>query len=323
MKTLEELGEFYNTELMVELQGMEAKRRQVIRKSFIAAGVIGGLGLIGAAVLAAQSGGEPIVLIFPVILCLIIGSIAFAVIGKGYKAEFKQRIISRIVQFLEPGLSYHPDSCIDERTFEAAGLFNHSIDRYSGEDMVQGRVGQTQIAFSEVHAEYKTTSTDSKGRTQTHWHTIFRGLFFIGDFNKHFSGRTVVLPDTAEKLFGGFGQLLQSWNMGRADLVKLEDPDFERAFVVYGSDQIEARYILSTSLMRRILDFQRKTGLQLHLSFTGSTVCVALPMSKNCFEPAFFGAADFSCIAEYYRDLSLVIGIVDDLNLNTRIWSKT
>lgn len=322
MKSLDELRDFYTTELTGVLQQLEAKRRQVVRNTIITAGIIGGLGLVAALVVAAQSGGQPIFLLFPVILCVIIGGIAFSVIGKGYKTEFKQQIISRIVQFLEPGLRYQPDGCIDRHTFQSAGLFNQHIDRYRGEDMVQGMVGKTQIAFSEIHAEYKTTTRDSKGHTQTHWHTIFKGLFFIADFNKDFRSQTVVLPDTAEKLFGGFGKMLQSWNVARADLIKLEDPEFEREFVVYGSDQIEARYILSTSLMRRILDYQQKTGLKLHLSFTGSKVYIALPMTKNCFEPKYFASTDFTSIAEYYHDLSLTVGIVDELNLNTRIWTK-
>ncbi|MHC5091781.1 MAG: DUF3137 domain-containing protein [Planctomycetota bacterium] len=124
----------------------------------------------------------------------------------------------------------------------------------------------------------------------------------------HLCGQTLVLPDSAEKLFGGFGKMLQSWNMGRPDLIQLEDPQFEREFVVYGTDQIEARYILSTSLMRRILDFKQK---------------VAVPMKKNMFEPKYFSSlSDFSPILDYYNDLAFAAGIVDDLNLNTRIWTK-
>lgn len=323
MKTLEELRTFYDNELSVDLRQLEAKRKRVIRNTLIAMGVIAVLGLVGMSIVAAQSGGEPVYLIFPVIGCVIAGVIAFAVIGRGYKAEFKQRIISKVIRFLEPGLEYNPKGCIDKQTFKASALFHQHIDRYRGEDLVRGTVGKTQVAFSELHAEYKTTTRNSKGHTQTHWHTIFKGLFFVADFNKHFQGQTVVLPDTAEKLFGGFGKMLQSWNVARADLIRLEDPEFEQEFVVYGSDQIEARYILSTSLMQRILDFKRATGMKVHLSFTGSTVTVALPMTKNMFEPKYLSnIMDFEPILDYARDLSLAVGIVDDLNLNTRIWSK-
>jgi hypothetical protein len=322
MKTLEELKEFYTNELAADLQKMEAKRRQVMQNTMITVGVIGVLGLIISGVLVSK-GAPPQVFLFVLIGCLIVGGIVSAAISKGYKSEFKQRIITKIVQFAEPGLSYHPQEKIDEYTFKGSKLFTQGIDRYSGEDLVRGRIGKTEIAFSEVHAEYKTTSRNSKGHTQTHWHTIFKGLFFIADFNKDFQGQTLVLPDSAEKLFGGFGKMLQGWNIGRPDLIQLEDPEFEREFVVYGNDQIESRYILSTSLMRRILDFKNKSGTKIYLSFTGSKVYVAVPITRNMFEPKYFSStSDFAPILDYYRDLAFAIGIVDDLNLNTRIWTK-
>ena len=322
MKTLDELKDFFTNELSADLKQMEAERQKVIQNTMIAIGVVVFLGLIGSVVMLSQ-GAPPFALLFVVIGGTVIGGIAFAFIGKGYKREFKRRIIPKIVKFVEPGLSYNPEDTIDQSTFKSSKLFTQGIDRYSGEDLVQGRLDKTNVVFSEVHAEYKTTTTDSKGRTQTHWHTIFRGLFFIADFNKHFRGQTLVLPDSAEKMFGGFGKMLQSWNVGRPDLVNLEDPEFEREFVVYGNDQIEARYILSTSLMRRILDFKNKADSNIYLSFTGSKVYVAIPINRNMFEPKYFSKVDsFDPIFDYYRDLTFAVSIVDELNLNTRIWSK-
>ena len=67
------------------------------------------------------------------------------------------------------------------------------------------------------------------------------------DFNKNFQGRTIILPDFAQNAFGDFiGSWLQSKNQAREELVKMDNPDFEKEFVVYSNDQIEARYILST-----------------------------------------------------------------------------
>ena len=87
------------------------------------------------------------------------------------------------------------------------------------------------------------------------WNLGFRNFFpnqeknsyGYQDFNKHFNVKTYVLTDTAEKMFGFLGKKLQSMNSSRDDLVYLENPDFEKQFVVYSSDQIEARYILSPS----------------------------------------------------------------------------
>ena len=104
---------------------------------------------------------------------------------------------------------------------------------------------------------------------------------------------------------------------------KGENPEFERYFVVYGDDQIESRYVLSTSLVQRILDFRKKTGRRVYLSFVGSQVFVAIPYRRSLFEPRVFASiVGFKGVREYFDDLKLALGIVEDLNLNTRIWSR-
>ncbi|MDD2358230.1 MAG: DUF3137 domain-containing protein [Thiovulaceae bacterium] len=69
------------------------------------------------------------------------------------------------------------------------------------------------------------------------------GLFIVTSFNKHFSNSTIILPDNAQSLFGSFiDSCLQSNNFSRSQPVKMDNPEFEKEFVVYGTDQIEARY---------------------------------------------------------------------------------
>ena len=239
-----------------------------------------------------------------------------------YYSAFKQQVIKQIIHFIDDTLIYSPSDCISRSRFEECGIFRTYIDRYRGDDLVTGKRGSTDMKYYEVHAEYKTQTTDSKGRTQTHWHTIFKGLLFSADFNKHFSVSTYVLTDTAEKLFGSFGTKFQKFS-GHGDLVKLEDPEFEKSFVVYSSDQTEARYILSTSLMKRILDYKIKSKKDIQLSFVSSRLFVSVPYGKDLFEPKLFGEiTDFESVEEYYNDLKLVLELIEDLNLNTRIWTK-
>jgi len=195
-------------------------------------------------------------------------------------------------------------------------------DIFTGEDHFRGRLGKTDIEFSEVTAKQKNRSETGSGQ-KNDYIIIFRGLFIVADFNKHFRTRTVVLPDTAEKLFGKFGQILQSASSGRGRLVRLEDPVFEKEFCVYGDDQVEARYILTPSLMERIIAFRRKWKTKVSLSFIDSKVYIAISMNRNLFETRIFRpVADYSFMEETLRFLVLLTGIVEDLNLNTRIWTK-
>ena len=318
MKTLEQLKEFYESDLRADLEALEEKRKKVLQKIYMAGGFLL-CGIFVGAVLQMQSPELGIgVIVASVIITVAISYFIISGDGRGYVHEFKVYVIAKIVHFIDGNLSYNPMKHIPKSTFMLSQIFKTKPNRYNGDDYVSGKVGQTEIQFCELDAKYENGS--GKNHTVT---IVFKGLFFIGDFNKHFASQTVVLPDKTEKFLGKFAQSLQSLNFTRDKLVKMDDPEFEKYFVVRSDDQVDARYVLSTSLMRRIVDFKKKTGMDVYLSFVGSMVFVAISYNKNLFEPRIFRTLlDFEPIREYSEDLALAVGIVEDLNLNTRIWSK-
>lgn len=320
MKTLEDLRQFYNASLSTDLKKLEEERKKIARRLILMSVVI--LCVVGIIIFFLSSKAKTLdIFIFPAVIGAAIWAGLYALLTKNYKKQFKADIIQRIIKFIDANLNYVKDGFIPQAMFIASDIFKRRPDRYRGDDLVNGTIEKTPIEFSEIHAQYKTETRDSKGHRRTQWHTIFKGIFFVAGFNKKFKGSTIVLPDTAEKLFGHIGSMFQSWNMTRDQLIKMDDPEFERLFVVYGSDQIESRYVLSTSLMKRIVDFKKKTGNQIFLSFIQSKVVLAISYRKNLFEPRVFRTLlSFEPIQEYFEDLQLAIGIVGDLNLNTRIW---
>ena len=112
-------------------------------------------------------------------------------------------------------------------------------DRSSYEDLIVGNRNGIDFEFFEAHLEEKRTTTDSKGRTRTTWVTVFRGQCIRFDFHKRFFGHTLVTRDAG--FFNFFGKL----TMGDLDRARLESPEFEKAFEVYTSDQVEARFLLT------------------------------------------------------------------------------
>lgn len=146
--------------------------------------------------------------------------------------------------------------------------------------------------------------------------TVFKGLFFQADFNKKFKGKTVVLPAVLD-------YKIQVLNQNRGQVIKLEDPEFSNLFVVYGNDQVEARYILSTSLMEKLVRFRKKARRNIYVSFVESKIYIAVEYAEDLFEPLLFKSMlSFARIREYFEILQLMIGVVEELNLNRRIWSK-
>ena len=313
--------EYYKEKLLPELNVLEEERKLILKKLSKLALILGSILIAGIVLFFLLE--NPFIAIF---LGLILIGIYFFMqhrYSKGYHHGFKTKVISVIVKFIDQNLTFDHTNKISEAEFSRTKIFKQHRDRYSGEDLVYGKLEKTDIRFSEVHAEYKTTSVNSKGQTTTTWHTIFKGILFIADFNKSFQSEVFVLPDTAEKLFGKWGQNLQALNKSHGNLVKLEDPEFEKAFAIYGSDQVEARYLLSTSLMERILTFKKKTKSNIYLSFVDSRLHVGITLNKDLFEARLRQTLlDFDYIKTNLDYFLLFTGIVHDLNLNRRIWGK-
>ncbi|MDP3586650.1 MAG: DUF3137 domain-containing protein [Sulfuricurvum sp.] len=320
MKSLSELTDFYYKELYPSLNELEKTRMQIISQLKW----YGGMGAV-VFTLTAIWMGKNFGLFHPLMIAVAIGfivlaSITYRFMTQGYAKDFKSKIITPLIGAIDSNLLYNPDFMISQHLFERSQLFNHKVDRYNGNDYVKGSIDGVPLEFSDVHAEYQTK--DSKGRTQ--WQTLFRGLFLVAEFNKYFKSKTVILPDQAEKNFGTLiGGWLQSINFSRDDLIRLDDPEFEKAFVVYGNDPIEARYILSHSMMKRILEFQKKITHPLFVSFVHNHIHIGIGTKKDLFEPAVFTSLlDFKQAMEYINTLRYTIGLVEELKLNEKLWSK-
>lgn len=329
MKTSAEFHAFYESDLLPVLKTLDADRKKIAKAVyvFILLSLILLAGNIGFVLLGLPTGAGNFV-------GFLYGSLAVIVLGffvlmkfwyPGKKADlnsrFKTEVISKMVNFVEESLNYFPSEGIAQSAFQQSKIFLDRIDSYHSEDLIRGQIGNTAIQFSEVHAQRKEV-TRNNNSTETRWITNFKGIFFVADFNKNFNGRTVVLTDQAERLFGGLGTMLQKMNKMRDPLIKLEDPEFEKVFAVYGTDAIEANYILSPALMRRIIDFKNKSG-KIQLSFVDANVFISIPVSTNLFEASIFSSLINAKRHEtYYYYLMLCTGVVDDLNLNNRIWTK-
>ena len=336
MRSESEFRTFYRTTLEPLLQDLNKLRRSTRAKNMsttvlflLFLVLLFGLGFVVNRMIydvwfTESKANVPIILTVIVTIITLIYYIRTIVTNKKkFVVRYKNEIISSIVQFIDESLIYNEEDYIQEKEFIASRLFYPIPDRYGGDDFVSGTIDKTHIAFSEIHAKYKTVTTDNDGKTTEKWVPIFDGIFFKADFNKDFNGAYFVLPDMAEKMFGRTGKIFQSSKNRYGELVRLEDPEFEKQFVVYGSDQVEARYILSTALIRRLLNFQQRTGKKIYISFVKSSIYIAIPYRKQLFEPNYYSSLlSEDKTIEYFEDLEMIVGIVSDLNLNTRIWSK-
>jgi hypothetical protein len=229
------------------------------------------------------------------------------------QSAFKQGVLSRVFEFALPGVRYQPHAHIGAEHVRRSGLFRESWNDDAGEDYVAGRHGSTDFWFCELTLARKKKDQRS---------VVFQGLFFIADFHKTFRGRTYLLPDLAERAFGALGRVAQALRIDGTELVELEDPDFEKRFVCSSTDPLEARYVLSTSMIQRILRIAERSRGALRISFVDECLYLALPSGDLFRAPFLGGSVDEAALFGFVRELRSVLELVEELGLNTRIWSK-
>lgn len=231
------------------------------------------------------------------------------------KLSFKQKIIAKIARFADPDIIYDSELYVAPLHAERSGLFG-SWTGYWGSDLFQSHQEKTRFEFSRLRisaSSYRVTKQ------------VFAGLFFVAAFNKPISGLTLVVPDRVESALGWLAKKVQELDFTRpGNLVYLEDIDFEKHFAVYASDPVEARYVLSPALMRRLTDLREKHGIILGASIGDGMMRLALSGPDLHFEmPADWRKLNRDFCYERYRVIRMCLDLVEDLDLNTRIWGDS
>ena len=243
-------------------------------------------------------------------LAIVAGIIGFAVhgAGRGPLNQIGKRAKSMIINpVTDPfGMTFDPDPGVQDSIVDlrGAGLVPE-WDRSSFEDRLTGERSGVAFEFFEAHLQERRRTTDSKGRTRTRWVTVFDGQCLRFKFHKKFLGRTVVLRDAG--LFNRFG--------GRRGMerVKLESNAFEDAFEVYGTDQVEARFLLTPDLMQRLIELEKVfRGGKLRCAFQNEELLIALE-GGDLFEPGsmFTPLDNPERVRELLDDFAAIFNLID------------
>lgn len=146
--------------------------------------------------------------------------------------------------------------------------------------------------------------------------TVFKGIIINLSINKSFNGKTIVKKDS-----GKIGNFFKN-KFSKLENVQLEDPQFEKMFEVYSDDQVEARYLLTTSFMDRLLRLAQSFGSKdIQCSFHDNKLLMMIPVEKNLFEPgSIYEAEDFVDDSKsLLREMVQIFQIINILKLDKNI----
>ena len=227
-----------------------------------------------------------------------------------YKGSIKHEIFPRIISFLG---EYSFDVEIDNQMerFESSQI----VPRYhkeTSEDRTTGNYKGVNIEFFETQLQRR------KWFSKTYsYKTIFKGIVINLSVKKSFEGQTIILRDR-----GMVGNFLKSKLATSLEKAGLEDPKFENIFEVYTSDQVEARYLLTTSFMERLLELNDVfEGKGVQCSFYKDILLIMIPSKKDFFEAgSIFKREDFIDDAKaLLKEMNLIFSVIDILKLDQDI----
>ena len=313
MKNLEEIIE----KIDIDIDALERSRKKAKkgRNRWKGIGVLSGIGALILSIFLVLAFGPQFIILGLIVMAILLGT--FFEISKGpvkkFQHDFKQNFVRKLIKAFNPNLVYEPDRIVSKSDFTFSKLFKKDPDRILGEDFLSGTHGETKFRFSELNPQYKV-----KTKKGTRWVDIFKGFFMVADFHKYFHSETYILPESFWSKAGMSKKKFQG-----ADLIKMEDDKFEEKFRVFSTNDTDARYILSPVMMEKISQIQEQYGDDVFISFRGKNMYIALETKQDFFKHDVNTSIDKHTIMNgHLSELKSIMAIIDDLNLNTRIWSK-
>lgn len=220
-----------------------------------------------------------------------------------FKLDVKADIMQTFAAFWGDFLYVHGAS-LPEGTLIASNILPY-YDSRENDDYFQGCYHDVNIIISEPKL-YKKVRT----RNGSHNVKVFEGIIIQLEINKDFKGKTVVLKDCG--LFNIFKKIR------RTERVKLEDVVFEKHFEVFSDNQIEARYLLTTAFMERMLKAKKVFhGKTIQFSFFDNKLLIAIETNQNMFEVSslFSRTTNRKMINQAFEQFTSVMALVDTLKL--------
>ena len=249
------------------------------------------------------------------VLTIVFGFIPYNAIKKRFEAKIKKKVMP-IVCGCFPKLKWRDqvnkkqklmtskDFSVDFQT-ENYKLSNiiPNFHRMFFDDCFDGEYNDTKFAIEENYAEI------GSGKNR---HTVFKGVIITLDMNKPFHGNTVIKPDS----------MFHTSPSGNLHYTVLEDVEFEKKFDVFTDDDIEARYLITPSLMERLKSMQVAFKAdKVSASFYQNKFYIALHTRKDLFSLGSLtkNVCDKEQFFTMFEEIFSIIKLIDHFKLNQKI----
>lgn len=294
--------------LSERLDALSAERTEAKRKMYWTGGV-------GLAIAAAVG-----------IVLLLMGAEQFsffaaALVAGGALAwanKIRQKMVNALKQEMNGALAAALDidysvAAFSGQEFELAGEYDllPCYDDSYLQDQWHGQIEGTDFLLYEA----KLTETRGSGKNRRTV-TVFEGVLLRFQFARPFLATTLLKREGFK--FTLFGDS-KSFGGQELERIKMVDPRFEDAFDVYGTDQVEGRYLVHPAYCERLLDLENEfEGEKLAALFHGGDLIVTL-RTGDIFESATLDPSkDRERFAQTIGQFASIVRLVKLLNERPR-----
>jgi len=308
MKRIDEFRQYYNHTIHPELLRLERKRLRLLRLMFVSAFILLGILLFELYI---------DLLVLTLVLSIPIGIYIFY-IGyriREFRLTFKPLVMNLITDFIDDGMNfdpdyplvYHPKKKISKERFMKSQIFDTPAHDYSGEDFIEGKVGEMEFELSELNVK-------ELSRVRSGYSTVFRGVFMHATFPEDARGRVLIWP---RRLRQHLTRSIKNfhWQGGVNVEEKVNNPKFKTHFLTYATEDTHLLSILSEPMQEAILRYVEHTGKDIYMSFLDREIYAAVSEDKDLLEPRIFRSnLNFPLIREFFEDIILLLRIAEDFD---------
>ncbi len=229
-----------------------------------------------------------------------------------FKEHEKHHIAQGYVMelFFNPYEHYLPENISAEE-------FDENLKSVSGygrselvmDDIITGRNGEVNFHYCNV-----STYNEEYGEAS------YKGELLMLHFNRSVAGHLYIGPDTLEKEGGFVGKGLQKSIQSSLPfedaLIRMDDPEFENHFAVYGTDKVLAHYILTHTFMENLTKLAKLHASKIYIRLHGEWMFIMLKNSENKFEFSLESRDVPDEIFTLHRDFAMLLKIIETIDLN-------
>ncbi len=233
-------------------------------------------------------------------------------IKKSFENKIKEKIMPSLCScFDDLKWSTYGEYLPDERLIVLSELFKtNSTSTFSYDDIFQGSWANVPFEIIELESRTHKASVSSSRRTSSK--IQFRGVIVKFKIDKKFKSKTVILKNKQNC----------PWLDKNLKKSQFEDVIFEDKFDVYTQDEVEARYLITTSFMERLNNLKTAFDInEISCSFLNGTLLIALSTQKDLFHLASLDVplTDSREFSKLYGELISIYDLIEYFKLDQKI----